>query len=180
MLRAALRKLGATAAARARALAASYDDALTARPRLTKALTAAAIAAAGDLVAQLLAKGGGGGGGGGGGYDGGGSGSGGSGSGGGGGGVSGGSGALLLAPPEDSAPPPAIDAFRTAKIASFQLMMAPLVHQWFGLLAARALSPLVSMALDQAVFAPLGAAAFLGYVALTERYPSPAHFVLDK
>jgi hypothetical protein len=43
MLRAALRKLAAAAGTRARALGASYDGALQARPRLVKALTAAAI-----------------------------------------------------------------------------------------------------------------------------------------
>jgi len=50
MLRAAARKLAAAAGARARALAAGYDAALQARPRLVKALTAATIGERGGVA----------------------------------------------------------------------------------------------------------------------------------
>ena len=53
MLRAAARKLAAAAGARARALAAGYDAALQARPRLVKALTAATI---GERACKLGAR----------------------------------------------------------------------------------------------------------------------------
>ena len=75
---------------------------------------------------------------------------------------------------------PPLDLGRTAQLAAFQILMAPIVHEWYGLLAARGLSPLKSMLLDQGVFAPFGTAVFLAYLALVTHSGAPAAYVVDK
>jgi len=155
MLRASLLKFSAAVRARARELAVGFDDALTTRPRVTKALTAAAIAAAGDVLCQLATAG-----------------------------RAHADGASESAAAAAAAAAPAgsagLDLGRTAQLAAFQLLMAPCVHEWYGLLAAHAPSPLAMTVFDQAVFAPLGTALFLGYLALSSGFKAPGEYVLDK
>lgn len=84
---------------------------------------------------------------------------------------------LLDAPAATTLP---LDAARTAQLAAFQLAMAPVVHEWYALLAARGLGPFACMLLDQGAFAPLGTAAFLLYLAMVSHAPSPALYVAEK